>query len=35
LRDFLHAGGVQSKRLYACTATAETNGSLPRVEIAL
>ncbi|MFT7139189.1 MAG: outer membrane protein OmpA-like peptidoglycan-associated protein [Sulfitobacter sp.] len=35
VRDVLQAGGVQSKRLYACTATAETNGSLPRVEIAL
>lgn len=35
VRDVLEAGGVQSKRLYACTATVETNGSLPRVELAL
>jgi len=35
VRDVLQAAGVQGKRLYACTATAEANGSLPRVEIAL
>ena len=35
VRDVLEAGGVESKRLYACTATVETNGSRPRVEVAL
>lgn len=35
VRDVLEAGGVTSKRLYACTATVGTNGSLPRVEVVL
>lgn len=35
VRDVLQAGGVKSERIYACTATAESKGGKPRVEIAL
>lgn len=35
VKAVLKAGGVLDNRLYACTATAESNGGKPRVEIAL
>jgi outer membrane protein OmpA-like peptidoglycan-associated protein len=33
--EVLQAGGIKSARIYACTATAESKGGQPRVEIVL